>query len=446
MRLRGKISLSVLLVVLVSIAAVAAPAFWSRLLKTGEADIPTVRVARGSLETTIHALGELRPSNVAMVIAPPVGGALQIIRIANTGSYVEKGDVVVEFDPVEQEYALEQNRSQLEEAEQQIKKLQADIAVRKAQDNVALLTARFNVRRAELRVKENELLGAIEARKNLINLEETKRRLEQMERDVQSRASSDQADLALQNVNRTRAMMQMKMAQQNIENMKLRAPISGIVVISQSMSMVMVSSGGGVILTDATEYHEGDQASPGMTIAQIQDVQQMEIASKVAETDRGNLGPGQPVDVLVDSLPSASFSGKIKSLAGMASTSSQTASDYYAGTRSFDAVFELDSRGMRMNPGVSARLEIRGASLHDVLSLPRQALFAKEGKSVVYIRKPPGDWEARAVQVKYFTESRAIIEGLAEGTEVALTDPGLQKAKTGRKTGSLAAILGGAIR
>ena len=44
---------------------------------------------------------------------------------------------MVEFDPVEQEYDLEQNRSQLEEAEQQIKKMQADIAVRKAQDNVS---------------------------------------------------------------------------------------------------------------------------------------------------------------------------------------------------------------------------------------------------------------------------------------------------------------------
>ena len=165
------------------------------------------------------------------------------------------------------------------------------------------------MRRAELRVKENELLGAIDARKNVISLEEAKRRLEQLERDVKSRASSDQADLALQNVNRTRAMMQMKMAQQNIDNMKLRAPISGVVVISQSMRMMMVSSGGAII-SDATEYREGDQAYPGMTIAQIQDVQQMEIASKVAETDRGNLSPGQPVDVLVDSLPSTSFFGQ----------------------------------------------------------------------------------------------------------------------------------------
>jgi HlyD family secretion protein len=445
MRLRGKISLGLILVFLVSAVVVAAPNILSKFWKTATTDIPTVRVTRGSLETKVYALGELRPSNIAMVIAPPVGGTLQIIHIVNTGTFVEKGDVVIEFDPVEQEYNLEQNRSQLEEAEQQIKKMQADIAVRKAQDNVSLLSARFNLRRAELRVKENELLGTIDARKNVINLEEAKRRLEQMERDVKSRASSDQADLALQNVARTRAMMQMKMAQQNIDNMKLRAPISGIVVMSQSSGMMMVSSGG-VVISDSTEYREGDQAYPGMTIAQIQAVEQMEIASKVAEIDRGNLNPGQPIDVWVDSLPSANFTGKVKSLAGMASTSSQSAADYYAGTRFFDAVFELDSRGMRINPGVSARIEIRGTNLKDVLSLPRQALFAKEGKSIVYVRQIPEDWAASAIQVKYLTESRAVIEGLVEGTEVALIDPSTQNARAGRKTGPLTSILGGAAK
>jgi HlyD family secretion protein len=445
MKLPGTIPLGIILILLLSVGVTAGPAFLSKLWKAPPTETPTVRVTRGRLETKVFALGELRPSNVASVLAPPVGGTLQIIHLAGTGTFVEKGDVVVEFDPVEQEYNLEVNRSQLDEAEQQIKKLQADIAVRKAQDNVALMSARFNLRRAELRVKENELLGSIEARKNVINFEESKRRLEQMERDVSSRASSDQADLALQNVSRTRAMMQMKLAQQNIDNMTLRAPISGVVVISTSMSMMMVSSGGTVI-SDATEYREGDQAYPGTTIAQIQDVQRMEIASKVAEIDRSNLNPGQPVDVRVDSLPSASFTGTVKSLAGMASTSSQTASDYYSGTRSFDAVFELDSKGMRMNPGVSARIEVRGTNLNDALSLPRQALFSMEGKSVVYVRRPPEDWAANAVQVKYLTESRAVIEGLAEGTEVALIDPTLQKSKSGKKAGALTSILGGVVR
>ena len=42
--------------------------------------------------------------------------------------HLKQGDVVVEFDPSEQEYNLEQSKSQLDEAEQQIKKMKADQA------------------------------------------------------------------------------------------------------------------------------------------------------------------------------------------------------------------------------------------------------------------------------------------------------------------------------
>ncbi len=182
-----------------------------------------------------------------------------------------------------------------------------------------------------------------------------------------------------------------------------------------------------------------------MTIAQIQDVAQMEIAAKVPEADRGNLTAGQPADIYVDSILSRVCTGKVKSVSGMALTSSQTAAEFYAGLRSFDAVFELDSNGTIFNPGTSARVEIHGIDEKDTLSLPRQALFTKEGKPIVYVRRSPQDWEARAIQIKYLTESRAAIEGLAEGTDVALVDPNLQKAKGGHKTG-LSSFLGGAVR
>ena len=174
-------------------------------------EIPTVRVVREPVEVKVHALGELRPARTAMIVAPPVaGGTLQIVHIVRTGTIVLQGDVVVEFDPSEQEYNLEQSQSQLEEVDQQIRKTKADQAVRAAQDKVSLLRAQFDVRRAELTVKGNELLSGIEARKNVIALEESRRRLEQLQRDIQSRASSDQADLAVQAASRTKAMLGMK--------------------------------------------------------------------------------------------------------------------------------------------------------------------------------------------------------------------------------------------
>jgi multidrug resistance efflux pump len=382
-----------------------------------------------------------------MVVAPPIaGGTLQIVHIVKTGTRVNEGDIVVEFDPSEQEYNLEQSQSQLDEADQQIKKMRADQAVRVAQESVSLMAAQFGVRRAELTVKGNELLGAIEAKKNLINLEEAKRRLEQMQRDIKSRASSDQADLAVQGLSRMRAMNAMKLAQLNIDNMTLRAPISGVVVLGQNIDSLMSASGGISIYSgmEIPEFREGDQTSAGRLIAQIQDVAQMEIMSKVTENDRGSLNSGQPIDVRVDSKPQKNFGGKIKSLAVSASSSSYYYLDYLEAlsTRSFDVTFELDPKGDQLNPGVTTRVTIQATNVNDALSIPRQALFQKEGKPVVYVKQAE-TWQAKEIQIKYLTESRAVIEGLAEGTEVALVNPDLQKGKTAGKGNPLASILGG---
>jgi len=51
------------------------------------------------------------------------------------------------------------------QAEQEITKAKADAAVLKAQDKVALLKARYDVRKAELDVQKKEIVSAIDAAK-----------------------------------------------------------------------------------------------------------------------------------------------------------------------------------------------------------------------------------------------------------------------------------------
>ena len=353
-------------------------------LRKAEIQIPTARVTRGPVEIKIQALGELRPAQTATIVAPPMsGGMLQIIHLVKTGTRVKQGDVIVEFDPSEQEYNLEQSKSQLEEADQQITKLKADQAVKAAQDNVALLKAQYAVHRAEFKVQGSELLGAIEAKKNVIDLEDAKRKCEQLQRDLQSRKSSDAADLAVQNVARMKAQMGMKLAQQNIENMTWKTPMDGIVVLGQNLEALMSSSGSITYYSgmEIPEFREGDQVYAGRLVAQIQGTSELEIASKVLETDRGNLDTGQPVDVWMDSMPRRQYSGRIKSLATSASdaSSADTTSDLLESlsTRSFDTVFEVDGKGEQFYMGVSARMVIKGKGMADVLSSLARRFFKK---------------------------------------------------------------------
>lgn len=133
--------------------------------------IPTTRPVIGDVDVRVHTLGELGPRRSMALAAPSVGGMLQIVKLATAGSIVREDEVVLEFDPAEQRFNLQQAESELAEAEQEIVKLLADAKVQAAQDQLNLLHARHELRRAEIDVSGNEFVGRIEAEKNNLKLE-----------------------------------------------------------------------------------------------------------------------------------------------------------------------------------------------------------------------------------------------------------------------------------
>jgi len=378
--------------------------------------VPTAPVSKGPVKVTIYATGELRAGRTMTLVTPPVGGMLRIVQMKITGQPVKNGEVVMEFDPADQQYALEQAKSELAEAEQEIVKMKADADVQKAQDDVALLTARFDVRRGQLDASGNELIPAVEAQKNVLTLEEAKRRLAQLEEDVKSRAATNQASLAVVQEKRNKAMLGMQRAQQLIDSLVLKAPLDGTISIKENRDGINFFGPGMVI----PEYREGDSVWPGRPVADVMEAGKMEVRAKIAESDRANLTAGQKAVVEVDSLPGESFGVTVGALSGLASRAQWFESATV--TRLFDVTFQFDKPDQRLKAGASVRVIIQGKEIPDALHVPRQAVLEKNGKTHVFVKT--GDrFEQREVKVDNLTESRAVITGIAEGTEVALTDP-----------------------
>ncbi len=388
----------------------------AKLKAQGDFILPIARVERGDLRLDVYTTGELQPTQVMPLSAPTAsGGTLSVVLLANSGSRVEPGEVVLQFDLSEQEYSLQKNRSDLEEAEQEIAKAEAQAAVQEADDRLALLKAKFAVRQAELDVQKNPLLAPIDAKKNELALEEARRALAQLEQDIRSHASSNQSTVKLAQTKMGKARVEMQRAEQNIQNMTLRAPIAGIVAIQGNMMAT-----GGFFFTGMTlpEFRAGDQVQPGTHVADILDMSHMEIVAKVKESDRPSIRVGEPVEIRVDAIPGPVFRGKVKAVSGMALQSMFQANP----TRQFDVTVEIDRPEPRLRPGFTARLTMLGDELKGALYIPRVAIFEKEGKPVVYTNQG-GRFQPQAVQLKNQTAARAVIEGLPVGTEVALVNP-----------------------
>ncbi len=296
--------------------------------------VATATVRQGDVIVRSFARGELRPVRSVTLTAPNLFGTVQVTKLAALGAFAREKDLVVEFDDSEVLSRVEEKQLEIDQVEEQIKKAQADLAIRNNQDEVELLRARYSVRRAELEVRRNELISAIDARKNELTLDESRRRLKQLESDIQSRREQAQAELAVLRERRNKANLEMARERSRLNQVKLLAPISGLVAVKQNRSSVMMF---GMQLPD---IREGDQVQPGTPVADILDLSEMEVLAKVGELDRANLREGQEVTIKLDALADSTFTGKIKSMSGTAS------SNMFSGDvqKKFDVIFSIDMK------------------------------------------------------------------------------------------------------
>ncbi len=432
--------------ILITVAAVAVVAALTAAgistassMTAPKSPVPTVIAESGPLSLDVHATGELRATRTVPISAPPVGGQLRVLSIASTGTPVSPGDVILEFDPIDQVFSLQQAESQLLEAEQEIVRLRANAAVSAAQARVDLLTAQFDVRRAELDVRgDADLIAANERRKRELTLEEARRRLAQLQEDQKSRAVTDAAQLAVVQERLNKEQLDAARARRNIDSLVVKASVAGLVVVRPNRD----ASGGfffsGMALP---EYKAGDTIGAGRPILDVFDISELEVRTRIDEHQRDNVLPGQAAAVTFDSMPGLEIAARVASVANLATRSRDTPGP----GRQFDAALRLDRVDPRLRPGTSTSILLKGETVQNAVSLPRTAVFEKEGKPVVYVRNG-GRFDAVNVEITHRTETHTAVTGINAGTEVALVNPERRRSGRGSGTGETPPPAGGAGR
>ena len=330
-----------LIVLLALAAAVATGYYLVKRLPEKKQDIPLVQVKRGDLVVRSFVRGELRAVRSASLTAPNLGSNTQVTRLAPAGALAQNKDLIVEFDESELLATLEDAELEVEQVGENIKKAEADLAIRRNQDQVDLLKARYAVRRSELEVKRNELISRIDARKNELTLEESRRAQAKLEEDVKSRLQQGEAELAVLREQQRKARLEVNRVKTRIDQTKVLSPITGLVAIKENRA------GGFFFGQQSPEIREGDQVSPGTPVAEILDLSELEVSARVNELERASLREGQEVLVRLDALPGKMVHGKIKALSGTAS-SNLFSSDP---TKKFDCTFSIDMREMLTQVG-----------------------------------------------------------------------------------------------
>ena len=321
------------------VLAILAAAGWSgyrffKQLPERQETIPTAKVQRGDVVIRAYSRGELHAIRAQTITAPNLFGTVQVTRLAPIGALAKEKDLIVEYDDSERQAALEEAQLSVQSVDEQIKKAKADLAIQQSQDQVTLLKTRYDVQRAEFEVQKNDIIDAIDAKKNILQLDQSKRALQQLEADIEARQEQADSQMAVLVEQRNRSVIDVQRELQRIAQTKALSPMTGLVAIKQNRAGYFNFG------QQIPDIREGDTLQPGMPVADVLDLSELEVWTKIGELDRANLVEGQDALIQLDAIPDKQFRGKIKAMSGTAT------SDVFSGdpSKKFDVIFSIDMR------------------------------------------------------------------------------------------------------
>jgi len=374
--------------------------------------VPTIEVRRGEFIDRLQIRGEVKAMKSITLTAPSGAGDLQILKLAKSGTSIKAGDIAVQFDTTQLKNTVDQKNSELKQAEAEIEGSRAQSRLTEEQDVTALAKAKFDVERARLDASKQEILSQIDGEKAKLALRDAEQALVEAQQKLQSDRAGAAADIASKQQKRDKALFDLRQAQTNFARMTLKSPLDGMVTI---LTTWRGPSG-------QSEWREGDRPWSGAAIAELPDLSTLRFAGRVDETERGQLKPGQTVDVRVDAVPDKDFVGKVADISPL------TKADFssWPVQKSFDVQVQVDNADSRMRPGMSATARIATDRIPDAIIIPADASFHKNGRTVVYVLDG-GSFSERAIEVARRNNNElAVAKGLRAGERIATKDPTLE--------------------
>lgn len=399
-------------------AAVAA----YRLTGTTEVDVPVAKVRRADFVISVRARGEIKSTRSVVLTAPQVPDT-RIVKLAESGRPVRKGQVVVEFDAAQQEQNVLERSTTVRTNDSEIVQTKATHTIENEADSMNLMTAQYNVERAKLEASKAEIVSEIDGAKNRIQVGVSEGEQKQVETSIESRKVSHEADLERLAQKKDKSVRDVQQAKDYLSKMVIVAPIDGIVNVLPNFKS------GGSFGQSPPGFKEGDRAWTGAQIAEIPDLSEMRMEMKLEEVDRGKMQLGELVRIRVDAIPEKEFTATLDWISPIAAL-------IYRGYGSSDKVFPcratLKNLDPRLRPGMSASAEIIIERQPNALLIPSRASFLQKGKPAVYVQKGQ-QFSTRTIQVgRRNEEDLVVLGGLKEGELVTLESPA-EAAKRAKK-------------
>jgi multidrug resistance efflux pump len=404
----------------------------------------TVVVRRGNLKIRLTETGVLRPVLSITYRAPLAGRELEITHLVPEGTRVKKDDLLIRLDTTDLEnekrrVVQDLRQAQLDIQSARIQRQEATAALESLVDgegSLGLDELRSQLQLAERKVErlasEHSGLKPL-LEKGYITRDELERAAYELE---QARAELDLARKKTRvylerTYPRERERAQLELAQRTaleevleprVEEARARADaleqaIAGCEIRAERPGLVVYE----VLLSahPRRKIRVGDRVTRSQGLITIPEVGRMVVEASVDEASLHKARAGQSAVIRLDAYPDLRLAGKVSRVGTLARASADRPFE----EKRFDLVVDVDSTAAELRPEMSARVDVLAGERRNVLLLPVNAVFEKEGILVAYVVKMFGI-EARQVEVGESNELEVeIVAGLREDERVTLLPP-----------------------
>ena len=396
-------------------------------VKSGDSDVTTYTIHRDEFIIDIRERGELDAATQEIISVPNrVHGSVRITKLAEDGSMVKEGDLILQFDTSEAENSVIERLNELEDAKTQLASTKASIESNMKQLDSAYKIQQYSYEQSKLRFEMMKYEAEAIRRNEELNFKKVEIALERAEERIESQKIIDNADLSQAEVRVKQAEMRYNEAVDQLNALILRAPKVGLVVLEEIYNWSTRSR---------DKVKVGDQPHQGMPLMSIPDLSVMLAKTQVNEIDVNRVEAGQKVVITIDALPGQTFYGVVTNVATLARR------DEGSEVKVFDVEVTIDDNDVQLKPGMSAQCTIITGRINDQLFVPLNSVFEKEDTTLVYVKN--GGFEKRYVRMGKKNRDYIIIEdGLEENEVVALRDPTIPLEELGTNETTASANLG----
>ena len=157
---------------------------------------------------------------------------------------------------------------------------------------------------------------------------------------------------------------------------------------------------------------EGMAVTPGAPMFSLLDLSSVWVTAEIAEAQAGWVAPGAAAEIDVPALPGHVLKGRVEYIYPQLDGT----------TRTLQVRMRLPNPGLKLKPGMYARVHILGAAAKEAVLVPSEAVISTGARSVAIVAEGGGRFAAVEIRTGDEADGRTeVLEGLAAGQTVVVS-------------------------